>query len=176
MRRRGARAILTPAAGAAKTIKAGRPARGPLPSFAEYVAGVVGQVGESARAVRALEGRPGDLDVMRREWARTIGLVESLAERVGGAAGGEGPLGGAYGEIALLCRAYAESYSFSREIDTMSGLYADDPGRLRNMRIKMCESYDAGRFLERLEVLAREVAGGDTGQKDGNEGGAGGGP
>lgn len=116
--------------------------------------------------MRALEGRPGDLGAMRREWARTIGLVDSLAERAGGAAaeaaGGDidGRLAKAYEEIASLCRAYSESYSFAREIDTMSGLYADDPGRLRNMRLKMCESYDAGRFLERLEGLAREVGGG----------------
>lgn len=140
-----------------------------MPSFDEYVGAVVGQVAESAGAVRALEGRPGDLDVMRREWARTIALVESLAGRLegaaeaagGGAGGAEaGPRGRAYGEMAALCRAYSESYSFGREIDTMSGLYADDPGRLRNMRLKMCESYDGGRFLERLEALAREAAGG----------------
>ena len=167
---------------AAKTIKAGRAGRHALPSFGEYVAGVVGQVGEAARAVRALEGRPGDLDVMRREWARTIGLVESLAGRAGGAAeaaaaaapGGGGLAGGragAYGEIAALCRSYAESYSFAREIDTMSGLYADDPGRLRSMRLKMCESYDRGRFLERLEELAREVSGGGGGRAEGGNGG-----
>ena len=154
-----------------------------MPSFAEYVAGVIGQVCESARAVRALEGRPGDLGVMRREWARTIGLVDSLAERAGGAAAGgaDGRLAKAYGEIASLCRAYSESYSFAREIDTMSGLYADDPGRLCNMRAKMCESYDGGRFLERLEGLAREVggSGGEGGAggpaEGGNTGGAGGG-
>lgn len=152
-----------------------------MPSFDEYVGIVVGQVSESAGIVRALEGRPGDLDVMRREWARTIGLVRSLAARLEGAAeaaagGGEGGGGGprerAYGEMAALCRAYSESYSFEREIDTMSGLYADDPGRLRNMRIKMCESYDGGRFLERLEALARGAGGGSGGAagrpKDGN--------
>ena len=163
--------------GAAKTIKAGRAGRRALPSFGEYVAGVVGQIGESARIVRALEGRPGDLDVMRREWARTIGLVESLAGRAGGAAeaaagaeggGAEGRGAAAYGEMASLCRAYSESYSFAREIDTMSGLYADDPGRLRNMRLKMCETYDRGRFLERLEGLAGEVSGGGARAEGGN--------
>lgn len=155
-----------------------------MPSFAEYVAGVIGQVSEAAQAVRSLEGRPGDLDVMRREWARTIALVESLAERTGGAAaeaaGREegGPLARAYEEIASLCRAYAESYSFAREIDTMSGLYADDPGRLRNMRMKMCESYDGGRFLEKLEGLAREIGGGGGGRgaEGGNAGKGGGAP
>lgn len=137
--------------------------------------------------MRALEGRPGDLDVMRREWARTIGLVDSLAERAGGAAAGaaggdiDGRLARAYEEMASLCRAYSESYSFAREIDTMSGLYAGDPGRLRNMRLKLCESYDSGRFLERLEGLARDVAGsGGTGggggpAKGGNGGGSEGG-
>lgn len=143
-----------------------------MPSFDEYVATVAGQISESAGIVRALEGRPGDLDVMRREWARTIGLVRSLAARLEGAAepgagGGEevggGPRERAYGEMAALCRAYSESYSFGREIDTMSGLYADDPGRLRNMRIKMCESYDGGRFLERLEALARGAGGAAAG-------------
>lgn len=126
--------------------------------------------------MRALEGRPGDLDVMRREWARTIGLVESLAERAAGAAAkagdsdSGGPLARAYGEIASLCRAYSESYSFAREIDTMSGLYADDPGRLRSMRLKMCESYDGGRFLERLEGLALEICGSGGGGRGGSEG------
>ena len=141
-----------------------------MPSFDEYVATVAGQISESAGIVRALEGRPGDLDVMRREWARTIGLVRSLAARLEGAAGagggeegGGGPRERAYGEMAALCRAYSESYSFGREIDTMSGLYADDPGRLRNMRIKMCESYDGGRFLERLEALARGAGGAAAG-------------
>lgn len=141
-----------------------------MPSFDEYVATVAGQISESAGIVRALEGMPGDLDVMRREWARTIGLVRSLAARLEGAAGagggeegGGGPRERAYGEMAALCRAYSESYSFGREIDTMSGLYADDPGRLRNMRIKMCESYDGGRFLERLEALARGAGGAAAG-------------
>lgn len=133
------------------------------PSFAEYVAGVIGQIQESAEAVRALDDRPGDLDVMRRECARTIGLVESLAARTEGAAGAAaaGPCGAAYAEVASLCRAYAESYSFAREIETMSGLYAGDPGRLRSMRLKICESYDGGRFLERLAGLARAVRNGE---------------
>lgn len=163
----------------AKTIKAAAGRAAGLPSFAEYVAGVIGQVSEAAQAVRSLEGKPGDLDVMRREWARTIGLVVSLAERTGGAAAEaagreEGsPLARAYEEIASLCRAYSESYSFAREIDTMSGLYADDPGRLRNMRLKMCESYDGGRFLEKLEGLAREIGG--EGEAEGGNAGKGGG-
>ena len=132
------------------------------PSFAEYVAGVIGQIQESAESVRALDDRPGDLDVMRRECARTIGLVESLATRTEGAAGAAaGPCGAAYAEVASLCRAYAESYSFAREIETMSGLYAGDPGRLRSMRLKICESYDGGRFLERLAGLARAVRNGE---------------
>lgn len=129
-----------------------------MPSFAEYVAGVIGQIEESAGAIRALGDRPGDLDVMRRECARTIGLVESLAARTEGAAGAAGgPRGAAYAEIASLCRAYAGSYSFAHEIETMSGLYADDPGRLRSMRLKVCESYEGGRFIEKLAELARIV-------------------
>ena len=132
-----------------------------MPSFGEYVAGVVGQIEESARALRALGDVPGDLDVIRKEWARTAGLVESLAARTGGIAGtpaAGGPDGAAYAEMSRLCRRYAESYSFAREIETMSGLYAGDPGRLRNMRLKVCETYEAGRFLERLGELAGGVS------------------
>lgn len=134
------------------------------PSFGEYVAGVIGQIQESAEAIRSLGDRPGDLDVMRRECARTIGLVESLASRTEAASGAAGPCGASYAEVASLCRAYAESYSFAREIETMSGLYAGDPGRLRNMRLKVCESYDRERFLERLGGLARAVRNGDGGR------------
>ncbi len=133
-----------------------------MSAFGRYVAGVIGNVVSSHAAIRGLGDRPGDLDAIRREWSRASGLIESLAARIEGSA--EAMRDEAYRDLARRCRAYGDSYAFGREIDVMAGLYAEDPGRLRNMRLKVAESLEGGGFLESLREAAAALGGGGEGE------------
>ena len=121
-----------------------------MPTFEQYVRDILGRIIASYGTLEDMQDLPGDLDVLKREWAGISGMLRSLAGRIEGTAEADAE----YGELARRCRRYAKDYDFGREMEIMSGLYADDPNRIRNMRLKMLESFRDGRFLDVLKDAA----------------------
>lgn len=124
-------------------------------TFGAYVRDVLLQVRASYAALDGLEDRPGDLVVLKREWLKADGLLRSLARRIADSGGTDD----AYCDLARRCSQYVESYDFGREMDIMSGLYSDDPHRLKNMRLKMLESFREGRFIDVIDGMIERLDG-----------------
>lgn len=130
-------------------------ARAAMQTFGQYVRGVLGEVVSARDELASLGDRPGDLEAIRREAARILGLLGSLAARLEA----EGREADTYRRLQRGCRRYADSYYFDREISTMAPLYAGDPGRLRSMRLKVLESLDDGGLMGAISESMAELEG-----------------
>lgn len=126
-----------------------------MPTFAGYVADVLGQVKASYDVIVGLENKPGDLDTMKKECIKVDGLLRSLVKRIENS----DMASDTYRDVLKHCRYYIENYSFDDEIETMSSLYANDPGRLKNIRLKILESFYDKKFIENIDKDMKKLEG-----------------
>ncbi len=119
-------------------------------TYDEYLRGILERVMESHGALSGMGDRPGDLEAMRVELLKIRGFFHVLAHKIDA---------GKYPSIdvaGLQSRAasYLESYDFEKEMDRLSPLYADDPSRLRNLRLTILDSLDDRRLMEYISEVA----------------------
>lgn len=119
----------------------------------EYVKDLLMQVQSSYETLANLKDKPGDLPVIRREWFRASGLLRSLVARID-ASENRSDL---YNSIFKMSARYIDSYYFGREIETMADLYSDDPSRLKNIRLKILDSFRDGKFIDRISAAIDDI-------------------
>lgn len=122
-------------------------------TYAQYLSDVAGQVLRSHESLRSMSDGPGSLESLGREAARISALFGAISSRVRA----ERDPGRAHVELASAAEKYLRDYSFAREIETLSALYADDAARVRNMRLKMIESLEDGGLAGRLRYILEEM-------------------
>ena len=54
-------------------------------------------------------------------------------------------------------RNYLENYSFEQEIETMAPLYQDDMHRVKNMRLKILESFDENKITDDIKEFMDKI-------------------
>ncbi len=124
-----------------------------MATFDEYVKDILLNVRASYDSLHKLRDKPGDLIMISREWAKISGLLESLAGRIASS----GRQSDMYNSILSISREYLDSYYFAREIETMADLYADDPSRLKNIRLKIISSLDDKGFIDKIDNMISEL-------------------
>lgn len=123
-----------------------------MATFEQYLKGILKQVDDSYTLLENLRDKPGDLEIIRREIAKVIGLFsvlitkletnkEELAE---------------YQHILSPMHSYLEDTEFFREIDTMALLYADDSMRLKNLRLSIIDSLKEKNLMAHIKSIIRE--------------------
>lgn len=122
-------------------------------TYDQYLSDVAGQVLESHELLRSMSDGPGALEALGREAARISALFGAIASRVRA----EREPGRGHAELASAAQRYLDRYSFAREIETLSALYAEDRARVRNMRLKMIESLEDGGLSAKLGEILEEM-------------------
>ncbi len=122
-------------------------------TFDDYVKDLLVQIRSSYEALQELKDRPGDLDIINREWQKISGLLRAIVNRIDSSKK-ETDL---YVSILKASSRYLDSYYFAREIQTMTGIYEDDPNRLKNMRLKIIDSFYDGRFIDKIDHAIAEL-------------------
>lgn len=117
-----------------------------MPTFGHYVQDILKQIKSSYDVFQKLEDKPGDLDILKKEWIKVDSLLHSLIKRIENS----DKTNDLYQDLIKKCQYYTENYYFNREIDIMSGLYANDPNRLKNIRFKILESFNDKKFIEKI--------------------------
>lgn len=118
----------------------------------EYLKGILKQVYASYAILQDLGDKPGDLEKIRRSLAKINGQLAVLAIKL---EANKQELEG-YQYILMPIRHYLENYEFSREIETLSTLYSDDPMRLKNLRLSILDSLKENSLLEHIRSILRE--------------------
>jgi len=118
-------------------------------SFDEYIKDVLKQVLDSYHIFLKLEDKPGDLKIIKNELLRINGFLRVIVKKIDLS----NIQSDNYVQISKKSKHYLESYEFEREIDTISNLYSTDPNRLKNIRLKIMESFQDKKLVESLENI-----------------------
>lgn len=120
-------------------------------TFEQYLKGVLKQVDDSYTLLENLRDKPGDLEIIRREIAKVTGLFSALVSKLE-----TNKEDSEYQHILSPMYSYLENNDFFREMDTMSQLYADDPMRLKNLRLSIIGSLDEKNLMAHIKSIIRE--------------------
>ena len=117
----------------------------------EYLKNMLEQALESCQTIENLNDKPGDLVTIRQDMLRIRGILQVIVNKIK-------PQDYPSTDIpALIFKSneFLANYYFEREMDIMEPLYADDPGRIRHLRLKILESlHDKGLNDKMQEVFS----------------------
>jgi len=116
-----------------------------------YFKRVLQQVDDSYNVLENLSDKSGDLDTIKRELAKTNGLLLALYNKL---QSNKQELEG-YQYMLKPIRLYLENHEFFREINTMAPLYSDDPLRLKNLRLSILSSLQENNLLEHVRTVLK---------------------
>jgi hypothetical protein len=107
-------------------------------SYDEYLKNVLQQVDDSHTLLQNLRDAPGDLDIIKRELARIIGILRALVNKfeINKQEFSD------YQYLLIPVKFFLENHDFFREISTMSLLYSEDPMRLKHLRLTILDALD----------------------------------
>ena len=124
-----------------------------MPTFSGYIKDILNQIKYSYETFENLDDKPGDLDILKKECIKIDSLLNSLIKRLENSDNDSD----VYQNLIKKCKYYTENYSFHREIEIMSDLYANDPHRLKNIRLKILESFNDKKFIERISETIEKL-------------------
>ena len=115
----------------------------------DYVKKVLLQISNSYDIIRNLKGTSGDLDIIKKELLKINGFFAVLVKKLDT----EDFQSRDLRDLKIKIKNFLDNYYFVQEIDTMSPLYADDPDRLKNIRLKILEAFQDKKLIDKIEEI-----------------------
>ena len=122
-------------------------------TYDEYLKGIMEKIIGSHDKIESLGDRPADLEATRIELLKIKGFFQVLAHKIDAARYPSLDVG----RLQAKAESYLETYYFDREIENVSSLYADDPGRVRNLRLAILGSLNDRGLMEYIAETAGEM-------------------
>jgi len=115
----------------------------------EYVQKILQQILDSYYFLQNLKDQTGDLQIIKKELLKITGFFNVLQIKIGTESYQTHDLL----DLKSKINSYSENYYFVKEIDTMSSLYSTDKDRIKNMRLKVLESFQDKRLIDTMNEL-----------------------
>lgn len=124
-----------------------------MTSFDDYLQSILEQILESNQILNDLQDKLGDLEIIKKEISKINGLITVVINKLKASDNSSDDF------VSLLSagKYYLENYDFTREIETMSKLYSNDPNRLKNIRYTILDSLRDKKLMEKIETLSRKL-------------------
>jgi ribosomal protein S8 len=119
----------------------------------EYLKKILQQILESRGFIENLTDKSGDLELVKVELLKIIGVFSVLVKKLGT----ENFQSNELSELKSKITNYLENYYFIQEIDTMSSLYSDDSDRLKNIRFKILASFEDKKLIDKIEGILEKL-------------------
>ena len=119
----------------------------------EYIKKILQQILDSRAVIEKLADKSGDLDLIKKELLKINGFFMVLVKKLGNEKFQSHELL----DLKSKVENYLQSYYFIQEIDTMSPLYSEDSDRLKNMRLKILESFEYKKLIDKIEDLLEKL-------------------
>ena len=124
-----------------------------LIAFNEYLKGILRQILESYKILTELNDNPSDLQTMKQEISKIIGLFLVVKNKLEG----KKNQSDSFVTIYKLFSYYTETYDFSREIDVLAQVYYKDSDRLKNLRLLIIDSLNDKQLIEKLRLILNKM-------------------
>ena len=101
-------------------------------TYVEHLKKILNHIIESYHILETIEDKPGDLAKIEKEMLKINGFVKVISNKIDP----EKIPNPDFDIVKTKFIEYLETYSFEKEIKTMTPLYSDDVSRIKNMRLK----------------------------------------
>ena len=119
----------------------------------EYLKSILEKILNAYENLTKLEDKPGDLVFIKKEILKINGFFHVFINKVNA----ENYQLPELSELKSKFEYYLDTYSFEKEMDTMSSLYSDDSNRLKNMRLKILESITEKKLMDSIEYTVKKL-------------------
>jgi hypothetical protein len=121
--------------------------------FNEYLKGILRQILDSYEKLRELDDKPNDLQILKQELSKIIGLFLVIKNKLGV----KKNQSDSFVVLYKLSSYYIETFDFSREIDMLSQVYYQDSNRLKNLRILILDSLNDKKLIEKIKFILSKL-------------------
>lgn len=119
----------------------------------EYLKGIFEKILQSHNVLLNLRDKPGDLTLIEKELLKITGFFNVVIRKLDS----ENFQSKNLSELKSKLSEYLDTYYFEKEIETMTPLYSDDSNRIRNIRLKILESFDEKKLMDRIQTILDEL-------------------
>ena len=116
-------------------------------TYHEYLKSILEKIIVAYNTLAKLEDKPGDLEIIKKEISKINGFFLVFINKMQT----EQFQSSDFLDLKSKFEYYIKTYSFEKEILTMTSLYSDDPNRLKNMRLKILESLSDKKLIDNIE-------------------------
>jgi hypothetical protein len=122
-------------------------------TYYEYLKNILEKILVSHNTLLRLEDKSGDLEIIKKEIFKIIGFFQVLVNKIGT----EKFESNEFLDLKSKLEYYLNNYSFDKEIQTMTELYSEDENRLKNIRLKILESFEDSKLRDKIEYILEKV-------------------
>lgn len=122
-------------------------------SHYEYLKGLLKKIIIAYNVLTKLEDKPGDLTIIKKEILKINGFFHVFINKINTEKFQSNDLL----ELKSKFEYYLNNYSFEKELDTMTSLYSNDSGRLKNMRLKIIESLENKKLIDNIAYALEKL-------------------
>ena len=122
-------------------------------TYIEYLKSILLQILESYENLKEIQDKPGDLNLIKKDLLKINGFFKVISNKVEDTKIPHSD----FKPLKSKFRSYLENYSFEQEIETMSPLYQDDIHRVKNMRLKILESFDENKIMTDVKEFMDKI-------------------
>ncbi len=124
-------------------------------TYDEYLKNILIKILDSHSQLLELKDNPGDLEIIHKELLKINGFFQAIVNKLGN----ENYQSEDLIELKSKIQDYLENYYFEREIEIMEPLYAKDPNRIKNIRIKILEALNDRKLIQKLSDIKVDLDG-----------------
>ena len=122
-------------------------------TYVEHLKKILNHVIESYHILETIEDKPGDLAKIEKEMLKINGFVKVISNKID-------PSNIPNSDFKITktkFSEYLETYSFEKEIITMTPLYSNDVSRIKNMRLKILEALKNKNMIDNVRDLLNNL-------------------
>lgn len=124
-----------------------------MTAWNEYLKGVFEKILQSYVILTKLNDKSGDLKIVERELLKITGFFNVVVRKLNSENFQSKNLSDLQSELVE----YLDTYYFEKEIETMGSLYSEDTNRIRNLRLKILESFDDKKLMDKIKTIIDEL-------------------
>ncbi|MCV0372548.1 MAG: hypothetical protein K5793_03230 [Nitrosarchaeum sp.] len=119
----------------------------------EYLKGVFEKILQSYSTMSGLNDKPGDLVIIEKELLKITGFFHVVVKKLDS----ENFHSKNLSDLKSKLHEYLDTYYFEEEIKTMAMLYSNDTNRIHNIRLKILESFDDKKLMDKIQSSVEEL-------------------
>jgi hypothetical protein len=118
-------------------------------TYVEHLKKILNHILDSYHILETIEDKPGDLARIEKEMLKINGFLKVVSNKIDS----DKIHNPDFNIIKTKFLEYLETYSFEKEIKTMTSLYSNDVSRIKNMRLKILEALKNKNMIDNVKEL-----------------------